>query len=586
MSLIWFNPYKFTTQVVDNTPLYAFDSFTFTNAGATFQNGPTLAQLQSTYSSVSWASNSDYFSLYNSIQGYQLWTVPETAHYLFLVVGARGGSNGSRGGGRGSCVITKLYLQKGNKLIIIAGQIGGSGPNTSTSAAGGGGGSFVIDSANTSYPLIAASGGGGTGNNSPNQYGRPYFVEHFIYGDVPDLTSNTSSVSAAGLNQASELTAGAGYLVNTANTSSFTDGFIGGSLGAAVGGFGGGGPASFNTTNMSGGGGGGWIGGRTQNNSGGDTGRCFCINSESGVLSNSCSSGFVYIKKYTISTGMTNITFTSLGKYGNTGPTFAEQFAAYTVSYQKNYIDSIFPSLYQAGFQSWIVPQTGTYRIEVTGANGESNPGATGGRGAIVSSTFSLEYGDLLMIIVGQCRTITNTGNGGGGGGATWVAKLNSSNILMSANYYINGQGTQLGISKPLIGAGGGGGAYTNTTTGISYNGKDASVIQTSPTQESRTLGYQSGAAFMGNNYRSNGLNSTSGSNVSIGFSLGGVFGGGGRYNTAAGGGGAGWTAGYESTTGGNAGSSYCLNPTYVFDSNILNSRSDKNGAVFIELIS
>ena len=42
--------------------LYDFTEHTFTNAGSTGQNGPTISQMRSAYSGVSWAQNDAYFT--------------------------------------------------------------------------------------------------------------------------------------------------------------------------------------------------------------------------------------------------------------------------------------------------------------------------------------------------------------------------------------------------------------------------------------------------------------------------------------------------------------------------------------------
>ena len=46
----------------DSTSLYAFTTITFTPCGASGRSGPTLANMQSTYSGYSWASNTAYLN--------------------------------------------------------------------------------------------------------------------------------------------------------------------------------------------------------------------------------------------------------------------------------------------------------------------------------------------------------------------------------------------------------------------------------------------------------------------------------------------------------------------------------------------
>ena len=87
-----------------------------------------------------------------------------------------------------------------------------------------------------------------------------------------------------------------------------------------------------------------------------------------------------------------------------------------------------------AGFQTWVVPNTGTYTIEVAGAQGGYS---TGANGATMYGEFSLVAGDILTIAVGQSGA--NGSGSGGGGGGTFVA---------------------LNTTDPLIIAGGGGGGH------------------------------------------------------------------------------------------------------------------------------
>ena len=59
--------------------LYDFTSHTFTNCGATGQEGPTLANCISSYN-TSWENKTDYFNV-PSDAGIQYWTVPTTGTY-------------------------------------------------------------------------------------------------------------------------------------------------------------------------------------------------------------------------------------------------------------------------------------------------------------------------------------------------------------------------------------------------------------------------------------------------------------------------------------------------------------------------
>ena len=160
-----------------NDGLYYFNSHTFTNAGASGRNGPTLASCQSSYSSASWAQNTAYFNM--TTQGVQLWTVPKDGYYEIICTGARGGNCpppvGSQGsnnyGGNGSRVKSFAYLSENDVLSIVVGQqgttsLGSWGYSYLAIAGGGGGGSFVYRGDNL---ICAAGGGGGAHHDGMNE---------------------------------------------------------------------------------------------------------------------------------------------------------------------------------------------------------------------------------------------------------------------------------------------------------------------------------------------------------------------------------------------------------------------------------
>lgn len=167
--------------------LYDFDIFTFTTAGVTGQNGPTLAQLRSAYSAYSWTQDSAFFDE-GEFQGFQKWTVPVSGTYRFTIDGAAGGTHtyyfaNSLGGTvrpLGARIVADLDLEQGEILQIIVGQRGEdsgtyyAGLETNSSegdnaAAGGGGGTFIFYNSTDSFPIFAAGGGaGGTRNTYAN----------------------------------------------------------------------------------------------------------------------------------------------------------------------------------------------------------------------------------------------------------------------------------------------------------------------------------------------------------------------------------------------------------------------------------
>jgi hypothetical protein len=145
--------------IIGASPLYAFTSHTFTNAGATGRTGPTLSTVRnhSSYASVSWAQNNSYLSMTGD-NGIQLWTVPVTGNYTIRAKGAGGGGEGN---GKGRDIQLTTILIKGEVIRILVGQQGSGENPWGYGQASGGGGTFVVRDTRT--PIIVAGGGGGRG---------------------------------------------------------------------------------------------------------------------------------------------------------------------------------------------------------------------------------------------------------------------------------------------------------------------------------------------------------------------------------------------------------------------------------------
>lgn len=168
--------------------LYEFSSHTFTNAGATGRNGPTLSQCRSAYSGASWAQDTVNNYLNMTTQGIQQWKVPATGSYTITVKGAKGGGNANipYAGGQGGSYTGTLTLTQGDVLHILVGQRGGNYDSTNQFG-GGGGGTFVALNSWTTNSLIAAVGGGGGGGGGPWYDGS---------NTTKNATSSTSGVSS------------------------------------------------------------------------------------------------------------------------------------------------------------------------------------------------------------------------------------------------------------------------------------------------------------------------------------------------------------------------------------------------------
>ena len=124
-------------------------------------------------------------------------------------------------------------------------------------------------------------------------------------------------------------------------------------------------------------------------------------------------------------------TFTNCGQEGAFGPDQNQVNNEYLGTSLEDIVTS------NSGIQEWVVPLTGNYIIEASGASGGNNGGYQGGYGARMQGEFFLQQGDVINILVGQ-KGNSEGYSGGSGGGGTFVT--------------VN--------SMPYIIAGGGGGAY------------------------------------------------------------------------------------------------------------------------------
>ena len=168
-------------QTAEASSLYDFTSHTFTNCGATGQEGPTLANCISSYN-TSWENNTDYFNV-PSNAGIQYWTVPVTGTYTIEAYGAEGGDYGSsKPGGEGARMRGDFVLSANEIIRIVVGQRGDSYTNGSSKGGGGGGGSFVIRSPYNDVGSILVIAGGGGGN-------------HYNSGSTPKDGTSTDGAS-------------------------------------------------------------------------------------------------------------------------------------------------------------------------------------------------------------------------------------------------------------------------------------------------------------------------------------------------------------------------------------------------------
>ena len=79
------------------------------------------------------------------------------------------------------------------------------------------------------------------------------------------------------------------------------------------------------------------------------------------------------------------------------------------------------------------IPHDCHYRLTAKGAKGADGKVHFGGRGAIISGTFSLQGGDVLIVLVGTMSTMSVCNTGGGGGSFIAVNEITQSNLLIAA---------------------------------------------------------------------------------------------------------------------------------------------------------
>lgn len=262
------------------TPALA-SAMSFSAAGITSANGPSLATLTAYYTNT-YIKN--YLTM--GINGIQLWTVPVSGVYTIYAAGASGYYNttyeATYTGGRGAIMSGKLPILAGTLIAVLVGQM----PGVYSSGAGG---TFVVNY-NAYVPLLVAGGGGGMNASVTNGY------DATASGTGVTGASTTRTAGAVGgagpvggggiLNIA---TGGAGFSgngnLNLPPAYSFTQGGAGcpgNYSGSYPGGFGGGGA----TESLGWSGGGGGYGGGGAGYAAGGGGGSYVIASAANVATN------------------------------------------------------------------------------------------------------------------------------------------------------------------------------------------------------------------------------------------------------------------------------------------------------------
>ena len=131
----------------------------------------------------------------------------------------------------------------------------------------------------------------------------------------------------------------------------------------------------------------------------------------------------------------TTLTFTNAAATGRYGPTQSQVNTAYDGTTLDDAV-----TINTQGIQEWTVPATGTYTIEVWGAQGGNgqNTTYTGGQGARMKGDFTLSAGDVLKILVGQ-QGSTSAAKAGGGGGGTQGDVIDDPFVVTGIPFEANG---------------------------------------------------------------------------------------------------------------------------------------------------
>ena len=249
--------------------LYAFSTSTFTPGGQAGSTGPSLTTARSGLSGTgtdAWKNNTEFF---NTSNGIQLWTVPQTGTYRIEIWGAQGGDENSAGrGGLGARMRGDFELTESETIRIIVGQ------KANMSRNGAGGGTYVFRSATDSLPLIVAGGGGGWGSSGGSAHGGTTSTSG-LQGVGGSYLGGTNGNGGSTATNSGWGGAGAGWLTNGQDGGSYggiayapRNNAAGGNVFACSGGFGGFGGGGGGGCN-GGGGGGGFSGGGTSGGGGG-----------------------------------------------------------------------------------------------------------------------------------------------------------------------------------------------------------------------------------------------------------------------------------------------------------------------------
>lgn len=212
--------------------------------------------------------------------------------------------------------------------------------------------------------------------------------------------------------------------------------------------------------------------------------------------------------------------------------------------------------------QTWVVPETATYKVTAVGASGASATQAQaqqiqGGCGAELSGTFDLQQGDTLQILVGQKGTAATYSGGGGGG--SFVLRNGAPLLIAGGGGGVRAGATVQGRHGSAGSAGVAGSVSANYTSGFVAGGTGGLGGSRSASYGAGGAGW-TGAGAADGAYGEGGFPLRDGGQGGIAKTCGGLahggYGGGGAGNGCyGGGGGGGYSGGGGGRVGGGGGS-------------------------------
>ena len=218
------------------------------------------------------------------------------------------------------------------------------------------------------------------------------------------------------------------------------------------------------------------------------------------------------------------------------------------------------------------IPMNGYYRITAKGAKAADGKMHCGGKGAVITATFYLQAGDVLIILCGGMSVLQKFSTGGGGGTFIAVNEINHDNLLIAAG---GGGGTR-GVDES---------DFDGCDASLEPNGTDGrggehgkGGVNSNAGEDAHPDDYQPCWGFGGAGFLQDSSTASSFLKGGHGGQCGG-FGGGGAIGQYGGGGGGGYSGG-GGGRGGGGGGSFVRNDGIDVTKAIGN---ENNGSVMVE---